>query len=301
MDPQRAARSLATVRAHSSRLGGSWFRLSAVLAGFAAATTPHPAAAQSCHVPTTTSAADGPTVSLALREATVDAGPLQADYQGALLGLGYAFGTALPLEANVVLPAYRLDAGTEEQVGLGDLLLDVRGVLLSTQHERRDHRDQLQAGVELAATLPTARDATGLGMGHVMLMPGLFLRVHDERAALFVQAGYGRALSEAGHGAHVAEQAHMHAAVQGSVVDPMNASELESALTLSVRLGAGYALLGSLAGAVPIASEGGRARAAASAGASAALGPLTLTLMMELPLGGDPFEQRATLSAALSP
>jgi hypothetical protein len=264
----------------------------------------HPAAAQSCHAPSSALAGDGPSASLSLREATVDAAGLEADYQGVMLGIAYAFDPAIPLEASAVLPAYRLDAGGPVQTGLGDVLVDLRATLLSSQHEHRDHRDQLQAGLEVAATLPTARSGTGLGMGHVMLMPGLFLRVHDAALALLWQAGYGRALASEGHSGHSAGHATAHAhagAALGAVVDPMNASEVETALTLSVRVLSQLSVLGSLAAAVPVATEGGRVRAAVGGGVSTQLDPVTLALQVEVPLAGDPFEQRATLTASISP
>jgi hypothetical protein len=245
---------------------------------------------------------------LALREATVHDGALRADYQGVLLGLAYAFGPALPLEASVVLPAYRIAIGSPDpdpgpDFGLGDLVLDARGALLSTERDHTEHRAQLQAGLELAASLPTARADTGLGMGHVMLMPGVFARVDDARAALLVQAGYGRALAAHGHaehGGHVPD-GEVHEAALASLVDPMSDSELEAALTLSVSMSARYALLGSLAAALPIATEGGHARAALGVGGMVTLAPIALSLRAELPLAGRAFTQRITLSATLAP
>jgi hypothetical protein len=268
-----------------------------VLCGALAALAARSAFAQSCHAPPSASAASGPSVSLAVREATVDTDAVSADYQGVLLGLGYA---RAPLEAAVVLPAYRLDAGAGAEVGLSDLLLDVRAALIGAYHDHADHHDHLQAGLELAATLPTGDEDIGLGMGHVMLMPGLFVRVHDAHAALLLQAGYGRALTERGHAAGNGRDVHAHGAL-GSLVDPMSDSELEAGLTISVRASARYALLATLAAATPIATEGGRARASIGGGGSAALGPLSLALVLELPMAGDAFEQRVTLSATLAP
>jgi hypothetical protein len=250
------------------------------------------ARAQSCHAPLGRGELAGGAVTLRLSEGTVDVPGRDATYQSAVLGVGYG---APRYELLALLPAHRLDDAQATHVGLGDAVLDARAALFRSTDRSGPVRESFALGVELAASLPTGSSAHRLGSGHVMLMPGVYARVRDEHASLLAQAGYARALQADDHDA----VGHGHA--PGSLVDPMNASELTSALSFALPFAQSFALLASLAAALPLATEGGAARAAGGLGASWELSPLELALKLELPLIGGAFEQRVTLGVTLSP
>jgi hypothetical protein len=266
-----------------------------------------PAHAQVCHAGGL-GVEDGWAASVQLREATVRDGALSADYLGAALGVGFA---VQPVEASVSVPGYRLDDGNDVHTGLGDVLVDGRLALWSGVRSRH-HGDRLKLGVEFAAALPTGDHDVGLGMGHVMAIPGVFARVRDHRVAALVQVGYGRALASAGHAAaHAGDGAHaghgVHAGVAsesagiGSIVDPMSDSEIEAALTFSVDTSEHFGLDATVAAAAPVATETGTARGVAGLGLHAAFGLATPALLIELPWLGAPFTHKVTATVTFVP
>jgi hypothetical protein len=207
------------------------------------------------------------------------------EYQGYFAGVAYALQPWF--FAELQLPAYRLVRDRVVERGLGDVSADLRAAVW-----RPD--PALAVGLELAATLPSGDAEAGLGMGHVMLMPGMWLSWERDALRVLLQLAYGRMLDggagpPAGH--------HNHGGPT-PLVNPMNRSELEHALAVSYAFGARLFAGARLLGAVPVAAASGRAREVAGVALGARFAPLELAAELQLPLVGDPFTARTSLTLA---
>jgi len=189
------------------------------------------------------------------------------------------------VRGELALPFYRIVRNGLGDSGIGDLAIDVRAPLFDAPTRG------LSAGLDVALTAPTGSRVKQLGMGHTMLMPGVFLAFAQRGFRGLVQLAYGRALGSMG-----AEHA-LHTGT-GPLVNPMNRSELEHAIAASYALVPGLRVLARLYGATPVANVAGRAREALGFGGELTLGPVELSLLVELPLAGTPFAQRTLLGAA---
>lgn len=201
------------------------------------------------------------------------------EYQGALAVASYRHPW---VAAEASFGGYRIVRNGLRQYGISDLGLDVRGALARF--------GEMSLGLELAATLPTGAPARGLGMGHVMLMPGAFFQLQSERLQLLVQVAYGRAVT--------AGSSHVHASPTGPLVNPMNRSELEHAVTLAYVFSSPLFAGARLFGAVPVAATGGAAREGLGLVFGAGLDRFQPSAELQLPLVGTPFSLRFLLSAA---
>lgn len=212
------------------------------------------------------------------------------DYQGLYAGFGY---WADWYGAELLLPAYRLSRSTGTDYGLGDLMVTARGTAI------RAREGALTAGVELPVTLPTGDSSRELGMGRVMLMPGLWFSFVRAPFTVRLQAGYGRMLGTT----NVAE-AHHHGPSSGPlrhpIVNPMNRSEFEHAVTLGLGLSRTLSVHARWFGAVPIADDHGEVRQILAAGATASLAAFDVTLEGQKPVVGDPFDYRLVLQLGAS-
>ena len=210
----------------------------------------------------------------------------EGEYQGLSAALAYQHPWWF---AAASVPGYRLVRNGESRTELGDVALDARGTVY------RDAENGFALGLGLAATLPTGNGKFGFGMGHTMLMPGFWLSLSQEHYIFTMAANYGRAVG--GH--HGAHGAHMHGPLAGSIVQPMNASEVEHALNLALVLNPHVRAIGRLFGAVPVADEAGQAREIVALGVQGLLGIWDLSLEAQLPLLGSPFTARTLLSAGV--
>lgn len=248
------------------------------------------AAAQSCHVSATAMHTDSSVDPSVVRASVgaVFAGYRnrfgEGEYQGLSAGLAYQHPW---FAVGASVPGYRLVRNGEARTELGDIALDARGTVY------RHTESGFSMGLGLAATLPTGNGKFGFGMNHTMLMPGLWLSFVREHIILLVEASYGRAIG-AHHGAH--HGAHTHGALAGSIVQPMNASEIEHGLSVAVPLDPHVRVLGRLFGAVPVADESGEAREIVALGAQGILGIWDLGLEVQLPIVGSPFTSRTVLA-----
>jgi opacity protein-like surface antigen len=237
--------------------------------------------AQSCHAPSLREPTEGGLrLSFTQLAATFeDADGSDGDYQGAIVMLSWSHPI---LFVELALPGYRLARDTEE-LGLGDVSADARVALL------RSSTDEFKAGLELAVSLPTGDATRDLGMGHTMLMPGIWLRLEDGPFALLAQAGYGAALGEGSHtSSH--SHAHEHAGSNPSPrVNPMNRSEFEHALGASFAVHPNVAATARWLGAVAL-DEDGITREVIAPGLQLTADRLDATLELQLPLAGDPFD-----------
>lgn len=175
-------------------------------------------------------------------------------------------------------PLYRLTRNGQRSLGMGDLLLALTATLWRAEHANTS------AGLVIAASLPTGSKEHGLGMGHAMLMPGVWGVWIANRLTLQGQLSYGRALASG--------SAH-HAGGPAPLVNPMNASEIEGALTAAWELSNRVELRARMAGAAPLADPQGEFRAIAGLGAAWRMGDVTLGFEGQFPLTGSPFTARA--------
>lgn len=137
---------------------------------------------------------------------------------------------------------YRLRNSIEHTTGPGDVMLAAMWTAIQTP--------RLHAGIALPIGLPTGDDEERLGMGHVMIMPGVFAAVKATPAlTLSVGVAYNRALSS-GHG-------HDHGI--GPYVNPMTSEELGFAGRLSLRVAPALQLVAETAIAAPFADHPVRA------------------------------------------
>ena len=239
-----------------------------------------PVEAQSCHAPSLR-ALEGPTFRATLGSvfATYENERYQGEYQGVHALLAFSHPRFF---VDASLPYYRVVRNGLTEHGVGDVATDLRVTAF-----RWDDLG-ITLGPELALTLPTGDRARDLGMGHIMLMPGVFMMVSSERLTLIAQLSYGRAFAD-GHG-------HAEHAGARPIVNPMNRSELEHAFGLGVALNKLLRVTGRLLGAVPIADSTGVAREVAAVGLQLVPGPVDVSMEQHVPLLGQPFILKTTLS-----
>jgi hypothetical protein len=204
---------------------------------------------------------------------------VRGEYQGLLVSgtLAHPWFTA-----ELTLPGYRIARMGSHAYGPGDITLNVRGNVF------RSEDSAFTIGPELAATLPTGSADDGLGMGHVMLMPGGFVIWQREGFTLVTQLGYGRALGSA--------SSHNHADGPAPIVNPMNRSELMHAIGVSASVHPNLRVTGRLLGAVTLFNHAGYAREVIAPGLQFISGAFDFSVEQQLPLVGDPFVSRTLMS-----
>jgi hypothetical protein len=245
--------------------------------------------AQTCHAPSLLAPSElGFRVSVTQLFAVFDEAGMRGDYQGLIATLAFHHPR---VSVELGLPAYRIEQMGSGEIGPGDVTADVRVTWL------RSESGSVATGIELATSLPTGDETRDLGMGHVMLMPGVWLRASHESFSLLAQLAYGHAL---GDGAAAHSTAHAHGggtpvAMAMPRVNPMNASELEHALGLSYSLHPNLSVTGRWLGAIPLEDEG-TARQILAPGLQLVAGALDSALEAQVPVAGDPFEIKLLVS-----
>lgn len=202
-------------------------------------------------------------------------------------GSGSIFGATVFAEwqrdrffAGAALPIYYLKRDLGSAVGLGDLLIDLRFAVLDME--------SWKAGAQIAAMLPIAGSDDAFRMGHLMLMPRLWAELRVADFFGFLQAGYGRAIGDhSGHGGG-----------RRPIVAPMNASEIEAALTAGYAVHENVRLRSSVSLAAPVADDGGIFRSALSIGPQLLLGAFDVSADLHLPIAGDPFDVKVIVTTA---
>ena len=180
--------------------------------------------------------------------------------------------------------AYQLDRNGVTEQGIGDAGLETR----VTAWRSESAAAPLRLGPRLAMTLPTGDAATGFGMGHAMVMPGLWWSLPGQRFSWGGLVAYGRALG--------AMEGHHHG--PGPIIDPMNSSEVLASAGLNVALIGQLDALLTASYARPLV-DNGAARGAAGLGLLWNARPVHLGATVQLPLVGDAFRVRAIASAGL--
>jgi hypothetical protein len=238
------------------------------------------ASAQSCHT-TSLRPTSGLTYRVALSGVfgTFTRGDVRGEYQGiAVTGtLSHPWFTA-----ELAVPGYRIARVGSHAYGPGDIVLSLRGNVLRSVDE------SITVGPELVATLPTGDAEDGLGMGHVMLMPGGFVTWQHSGFTLITQLAYGRALGNA--------SSHNHADGPAPIVNPMNRSELTHSVGFSASVHPNLRVTGRVLGAVTLFNHAGFAREIVAPGLQFIAGAFDVALEQQLPVAGAPFVSRTLLS-----
>lgn len=129
---------------------------------------------------------------------------------------------------------YRLRDSIESTTGPGDVM--VAAMWTAYQSER------LHAGVALPVGLPTGDDEERLGMGHVMIMPGLFAALQaSATVTTSLGVAYNRALGSS----------HGHSHGIGPYVNPMTREELGVAGRVAKRVASPLYVVAEAALAAP--------------------------------------------------
>jgi hypothetical protein len=242
-----------------------------------------PARAQSCHMPELGArAADRLRVAGRALFATYRAPQAAGEYQGYFLSAAYAHPWFF---VELQLPYYRLVRDGSVELGVGDVAGAVRATVWRPLPD-------LGLGLELAASAPSGEAGRGLGMGHVMLMPGVWLGWERAAVRVFAQLGYGRMLGDA------APTHHHHGGGPVPLVNPMNPSEVEHAFAVTFAFTEHLYAGGRLFGAVPVANRSGVAREVAGLALGVRFAPLEVGAELQFPLVGTPFTARTALTVA---
>jgi hypothetical protein len=246
------------------------------------------ARAQSCHV-TAPTVDDERGVRVVVRADTAGFSTEwdEGHYQGLFPGVRLAY-EGFSLSSS--LPVYRIVEDDVSNTGIGDVPIAARARLATFGEER------MSAGAGLSMTLPTGDAEKELGMGHMMLMPGVFGRGRFGFLEFRAELAYGQALGSgdtAPHQHHGQEPDRPDGT--NPLVDPMNRSELEPLLAASFDLGSPWTARGGAYGGFPVGSKQGTARAIAFVGIEASLGRFGTRVQAEVPFAGDPFTAKLVL------
>ncbi len=244
------------------------------------------ARAQACHV---AAANDEPELGFRLSARSETAGFRTTRYEGHYQGL---FAGALvgnqTVSGEASLPYYRILRNGLRSNGPGDLGLAARARFVELDGKRA------AGGLFLSLTVPTGDPERDLGMGHVMLMPGVWGHARFDRLSLSAELAYGSAIGAQGgeHHAH-------HADGESPIVNPMGRSELEPLLAGSLELIAAFSLHGGAFGGFPLDAGEGTSRAVAFLGVEAARGAFGARLQGQMPFVGDPFTSKLALELSV--
>ena len=258
-----------------------------------ASSFPGVAYADTCHVgPPVEELGLGFHLSTVLELATYDNDRGAGNYQGVAVIAAYHREW---LRLRAALPGYRLRRNDRTFYGPGDLLVGAELALI------RDEEKTLASGISLAVTAPTGDAASDLGMGHVMVMPGVWGEVSRDKTFVQVQVVYGRALAPSDdQGA--AQHAGHHASASnpvgpGPIVNPMNSSEITGRVSAGYRIAGPLRLRTGVDGAIPVAEDNGKSRGVAVVAVDLLPDPFDFTIEGQLPFAGNPFSAKAVVRA----
>jgi hypothetical protein len=183
--------------------------------------------------------------------------------------------------ASAGITGYSLRKNGKRIAGVGDLMLHGHAMLVSS--------GAVTAGAMLMVMTPTGDHEAGLGMGHVMLMPGAWAQWSPGRLSLGASAGYSRGIGDAG----------LHAEHAGGwpLVDPMSFSELTLGATGTLSLARALRAGVRVDGAIPIGD--GASRLSAGVRAMWKQGRFETTAELQGGLVGAPFDVRGLLETAV--
>lgn len=219
----------------------------------------------------------GLTLGISVEAAGLDNGSYVGSYQGVAPRVSWVrdwFG------ADATLGLYHLTKNGLGMYGFGDATVGSHATLLGAETVR--------AGVALPVTVPTGSEPHGFGMGHVMAMPSAWLTWRSRSITVTASAGYCRAITALGGGAHEHAQ---------PLIDPMNTQELTWSTSFDLAVGRGMRVGGRAQGGVPIGA--GITRAIGAGRVAWGTPRVSTGLELQLGLAGDPFTIRGVVDTAL--
>jgi hypothetical protein len=175
---------------------------------------------------------------------------------------------------------YRISLNGATYTGLGDVGVHAQAQLL--------RRDDFEVGVLAGISLPSGDDRHGLGMGHLMLMPGAFATWTHQRVRVSTTLAYGRALGRSGH---------EHGA--WPIVSPMLMAEVSWNAGVDVRITDAITAGARASGGLP-AGEGGTSRAIIGGRVGWRRSRLDTSFELQAGVVGDPFSVRGVLATSWS-
>lgn len=198
------------------------------------------------------------------------------DYQGVVPAASWMRGR---LGASAAIGLYRLVENGARRYGVSDVVLSGQATLVEGPRGA--------FGVALPLSLPTGNHATGFGMGHVMVMPGVWASGQFSGLQLGGSLGYSRALGGAEH--------HDHGS--WPLVDPMNQQELTWSASAYVPLGNVIRTGLRMSGGVPLGE--GRERVTGGVRAIWTEGRVETGFEIQAGFAGDPFILRGLVESAV--
>jgi hypothetical protein len=216
---------------------------------------------------------------LALVAASFDTMAYSGNYQGVVPTVRWSNERFAALASGAV---YRVAENGAEFYGLGDAGVHGQARLVAA--------DGFDAGVSAGVSFPTGDERHGMGMGHVMVMPGLFASWAAAARVRFASSiGYSRALGSA--------DGHDHGA--WPLVSPMLMAEVSWNAGADVRLPHHVTAGARASGGLP-AGEGGAARAMVAGRIAWHQGTLDSSVELQAGVVGDPFNVRGVVSTTVS-
>jgi hypothetical protein len=248
--------------------------VASTLAAAIALLSPRLINAQSCHAPSPQDPLEhGFRAAIAQETAHFRSSRYAGHYQGLMLRGSL---TGRRFFAAAGLPIYRIVRNGLASRGFGDLSLHSRALLLSASG------DTARGGLALSATFPTGDARHDLGMGHTMLMPGIWATASVDQFFAAAQITYANALASS-------DDAHHHGGA-GPLVAPMSPSEIDATLSASLPIYPGLPGLRFKAGAdsaVLVVNDRSGARANAFVGFWIG-GRVKTSVELHLPIAGEP-------------
>lgn len=215
---------------------------------------------------------------VALVAATFDTMLYAGNYEGILPSVRWSNARFAAIASTGLYRVYKNGAATYD---VGDVSLHGQASIV--------RRDTFDVGALAGISLPTGSASHGTGMGHVMLMPGVYAAWTVDRVKLAASVGYSRALG--------GKSDHDHGA--WPLVSPMLMSEISwtagADLIVTPAITAGLRSAGGLP-----AGDGGNPRVLGAGRVAWRAGRVDTGFELQAGLVGDPFTMRGVVSTMLS-
>ncbi len=200
------------------------------------------------------------------------------DYEGVTPALDW---TAGRFSAMAMVGFYRLLENGRTVYGPGDAMPSATARLYDG--------DAWHTGLTAAATMPIGDQPTGLGMGHVMIMPSAWFARDVGAWSLRAEVGYNRALTNVGE--------HDHGL--WPLVDPMNMQEVSWAASIARPLTTKVRVAARAAGGIPFGLPMGVTRAMGAARVTWGDARFATAVEVQVGIAGAPFDARAILQTTV--
>ena len=201
----------------------------------------------------------------------------EGQFEGTSVAMGFRYQGFL---ITGKVPAYRLVRNGLPTEGMGDATLAMEQRVFSSA----DGHNAL--GARMALSIPTGAQSQDLGMGHSMVMPGVWARFQWQRLHGHLGLDFARAMgtTDSQHGGH--NMSYF------PIVQPMNMSELSATGLLELEMLGKMAIRTRLVSARPVASGNGTPRSIAGLGVGFTGEALSTYLEWQTPIEGTPFQSR---------